>query len=358
MKKIFNKLTLRYVVITLFVVAIGISAVTFFASAASPQKTETVDVNSISQQILATGSIVAQNQAVLNFQIGGKLIYVPFKEGDQIYQGQTIAQLDASDLQRKLQLALNTYQSTRDTFDQTQNNSQNQVLQGSQQFVLETQNKVGVSGQAETDIINNTVKRILDQNQNNLNISVLNVELANSALQFTTLTSPINGIVLHEDVNTAGVNITPMTSFIVADPESIVFNANVRQQDVDFISLGNAVTISLDDKIYPQKTVLPNGDQVYRVDVKINNPPTSLKFGQSGTVLIKSNFNQKVILVPSWTVLSDSNVWVSSNGKPVLKKVNTGDTINGQTEVLSGLNDSDKVITNPESIISKQYLIK
>jgi len=369
MKKIFNKLTLRYIVITLFVVAIGISAVTFFASAASPQKTETVDVNSISQQILATGNIAAQNQVVLNFQIGGKLIYVPFKEGDQIYQGQTIAQLDASDLQRKLQLALNTYQSTRDTFDQTQNNSQNQVLQGSQQFVLETQNKVGVSGQAETDIINNTVKRILDQNQNNLNISVLNVELANSALQFTTLTSPINGIVLHEDVNTAGVNITPMTSFIVADPKSIVFSANVRQQDVDFISLGNAVTISLDamkeqtmqgvvDRIYPQKTVLPNGDQVYRVDVKINNPPTSLKFGQSGTVLIKSNFNQKVILVPSWTVLSDSNVWVSSNGKPVLKKVNTGDTINGQTEVLSGLNDSDKVITNPESIISKRYLIK
>src|ERR1035437_3079769 len=201
MRKLFNKQTVRYIVITIFVVAIGIFAVTFFANAAQPQKTETVNVNSVSEQILATGSISPQNQAVLNFQIGGKLVYVPLKEGDPVYQGQTIAQLDASDLQRKLQLALNTYQSTRDTFDQTQNNSQNQVLQGSQQFVLENQNKVGVSGQAETDIINNMVKRVLDQNQNNLNIAVLNVELTNSALQFTTLTSPINGIILHEDVN-------------------------------------------------------------------------------------------------------------------------------------------------------------
>lgn len=369
MKKLFNKQTLRYIVITVFVVAIGIFAITFLANAAQPQKTEAVDVNSVSQQILATGSIAAQNQAVLNFQIGGKLTYVPFKEGDQIYQGQTIAQLDASDLQRKLQLSLNTYQSTRDTFDQTQQNSQTGVLQGAQQFGLETQNKVGVSGQSETDIINNTVKRILDQNQNNLNISVLNVELANSALQFTTLTSPINGIVLREDVTSVGVNITPLTSFVVIDPSSMVFSANVRQQDIDFISVGNPATVALDamnkqtmqgvvDKIYPQKTTLPNGDQVYKVDIKINTSPSALKFGQSGTVLVKSNFNQKVILVPSWTVLSDSNIWVSSNGKPVLKKVSVGDTINGQTEILSGLEDNDKVIINPESIISKLYLVK
>jgi hypothetical protein len=148
----------------------------------------------------------------------------------------------------------------------------------------------------------------------------------------------------------------------------MVFNANVRQQEIAFISVGNSVTISLDalngkilqgvvDKIYPQKTTLTNGDQVYRVDVKINNLPTSIKLGQAGTVLIKSNFNQKIILVPSWTVLSDSYVWVLDNQKPLLKKVTIGDTVNGQTEIMSGLEDTDKVITNPESIISKLYSI-
>jgi len=111
------------------------------------------------------------------------------------------------------------------------------------------------------------------------------------------------------------------------------------------------------DKIYPQKMTLANGDQVYRVDIKINNLPASVKLGQAGTVLIKSNFNQKVILVPSWTVLSDSYVWVLDNQKPVLKKVTTGDTINGQTEIMNGLLDSDKIITNPQSIISKLYSI-
>jgi len=368
MKKILNKQTLRYLVVTIFVVIIGIFAVTFLAHAASSPKTETVDVNAVSEQILATGNIAAQTQAVLNFQMGGKLVYLPFKEGDAVYQGQTIAQLDSYALQKQLQIAANNYQTTQNTNSQVQENQNAGVLEGQQRTTLDTTNKQGYSAVPETQVIYDTVKRLVDNANLAQNSAQLNVDLVNYSLQLATLTSPINGIVLHEDVNTTGVNVTPLTSFVVADPSSMVFSANVRQQEIAFISVGNPVTISLDalngqilqgvvDKIYPQKTTLTNGDQVYRVDVKINNLPTSVKLGQSGTVLIKSNFNQKVILVPSWTVLSDSYVWVLENGKPVLKKVTTGDTINGQTEVMSGLLDTDKVITNPQSIISKQYSI-
>jgi len=368
MKKIFNKQTLKYLVVTIFVVIIGIFAVTFFANAASSPKTETVDVNAVSQQILATGSIAAQTQAVLNFQMSGKLIYLPFKEGDTIYQGQTIAQLDSYALQKQLQIAANTYEATKNTTAQTQENQNANVLEGQQRTALDTTNKNAYNNLPEVDVISDTVKMLVDNADLAQNSAQLSVDLAKYALQLATLTSPINGIVLHEDVNTTGVNITPVTTFVVADPSSMVFSANVRQQDIDFMSVGNPVAVSLDaldgkvlqgvvDKIYPQKITLANGDQIYRVDVKINNLPTSVKLGQSGTVLIKSNFNQKVILVPSWTVLSDSYVWVLDNQKPLLKKVTTGDTINGQTEVMSGLKDTDKVIINPQSIISKFYSI-
>ncbi len=369
MKKIFNKQLLRYLVVTFFVVVIGVFAVTFLVSAASPQKAETVAVNSISEQILATGSIAAQNQATLNFQMGGKLVYLPFKEGDTIYQGQTIAELDTTALQKQLQIAANNYQTAKNNGDQTQEAQAAGILEGQQRTSLDTTNRNAYSAIPEDSVIYDNVAKIVDNALLAQNSAQLGVDLANYSLQLSALTSPINGIVLHEDVTTAGVNVTPVTSFIVADPKSMVFSANVRQQDIDFISVGNPVVVSLDslggqtlqgvvDRIYPQKMTLANGDQVYRVDVTINNLPGTVKFGQSGTVLIKSNFNQKVILVPSWTVLSDSYVWVSDNGKPVLKNVIVGDTINGQTEVLSGLGDTDKVITNPEAIISKLYTIK
>ena len=368
MKKILNKQTLKYIVVTIFVVIIGIFAVTFLAHAASSPKTETVAVNAVSEQILATGSVVAQTQAVLNFQMGGKLIYLPFKEGDTIYQGETIAQLDSYALQKQLQIAANTYQATKNSADQTQENQNAGVLGGQQRTTLDTTNKTAYSAVPEVDVIYDTVKRLVDNADLAQSSAQLSVDLANYSLQLATLTSPINGIVLHEDVNTTGVNITPVTTFVVADPTSMVFSANVRQQNVDFISVGNPVTVTLDalngktlqgvvDRIYPQKTTLADGDEVYRVDVKINNLPSLVKLGQSGTVLIKSNFNQPVILVPSWTVLSESYIWVLDKQKPVLKMVTTGDTINGQTEILSGLKDTDKVITNPQSIITKLYSI-
>jgi RND family efflux transporter MFP subunit len=368
MKKLFNIQTLKYLIVTLLVVFIGIFAVTFLAHASAPIKTETVDVNAISQQILATGSINAQTQAVLNFQMGGKLIYLPFKEGDTISVGQTIAQLDSYALQKQLQIAANTYQAAKNSANQVAENQNAGVLDGQQRTTLDQTNKTGYAAVTEVDVISDTVKRLVDNATLSKNSAQLGVDLANYSVQLATLTSPINGIVLHEDVNTTGVNISPVTTFVIADPTSIVFSANVRQQEITFIKVGNSVSVSLDalngktlqgivDKIYPQKSVLANGDQVYRVDIKINNLPSSVKFGQSGTVLIKSNFDQKVTLVPSWTVLSDSNIWVLENNKPVLKKITTGDTINGQTEVMSGLNDTDKVITNPESLIVKLYSI-
>jgi HlyD family secretion protein len=370
MKQVFNKQTLKYLLATILVVIIGIFAFSFLVNAASSPKTETVDVSPIKQQILATGNIAAQTQAVLVFQTGGKLIYLPFKEGDAVYQGQTIAQLDTYTLQQQLQLAANNYQTAKNGTNQVNEQQQTGYYESQQRTGLDVTNKIGnYNNITENQVIYDNVQRIVDNAtlaQNNAQIAV---NIANYALTLGTLTSPLNGIILREDVNTSGVNIGPTTTFVVADPNSMVFSANVRQQEINFISVGNPTTISLDamggkvlqgivDKIYPQKTVLPNGDQVYRVDIKINNLPVGVKFGQNGTVLIKSNFNQKVILVPSWTVLSDSYVWVLDNHlRAVLKKVTVGDTIDGQTEVMSGLRDSDKVIVNPKGIISKLYSI-
>ena len=366
--KIFNKKTFKYSLITLLIVIIGIFSITFFADAAQPPKTQTADVKVVASNILASGSFAAQNQATLNFQIGGKLTYLPLKEGDTVYQGETIAQLDSYSLQKELQIAANTYQTSVNGANQASENQQAGVTEGQQRTSLDTYNKNGYSAIPETSVIYDTVKRLVDNANLAQNSAQLNVDLANYALSLASLTSPINGIILHEDVTTPNVNITPLTTFTVADPNSIVFSANVRQQDINFISVGNSATITLDggngqsfsgivDRIYPQVSTDSNGESVYRVDIKINNLPTTVKFGQSGSVLIKSNFNQKVILVPSWAVLSDSYVWVLTNGKPVLKTVNSGSTFNGQTEILGGLTDTDKVITNPQSLLSNLYSI-
>ena len=365
---LFNKETLKYLLVALIVVFVGIFAFLLFTNITENPEAKASEITTVSNQILASGNVAAQNQAVLNFQIGGKLTYLPFKEGDKVSQGQVIAGLDSYALQKELQIAANIYQTANNSANQVQETQNAGVLEGQQRLSLDTTNKNSFSGVTENQVIFDNVKRIVDNANLANNSASLNVDLANYSLSLASLTSPINGIILHEDVTTPGVNVTPVTSFVVADPDSMVFSANVRQQDVNFISVGNKATVLLSgtngqyvngvvDRIYPQGSLDTSGEETYRVDIKIDNLPSNTKIGQNGSALIKSNFNQNVMLVPSWTVLSNSYVWVISNGKPVLKKVQIGDQFSGQTEIIHGLSSQDKIITNPSSLLSKLYKI-
>src|SRR6266568_677927 len=314
-------------------------------------------VKNIDSTIVVDGTVTAQDQATLHFQTGGKLVSVQLKEGDKVTKGQTIAQLDTYQLQRLLTQALNTYKSTRDNFDQTQQNAQDNTLKNQQRTALDNPDNVD-------NAINDAVKRIVDQNQANLDTSVASVEITNYALQLATLTSPLNGIVTHEDVNVSGQNVTPTTSFVVADPTTKVFRANIPASDIDYVTEGMNASIMLDGaqnkingtivKVYPTKTKLDSGEQVYQVDIQSDTVTTIGKLDQTGTAIIMTNA-ENVTLIPAWTVLSGKYVWVVNNGKPMLRNIAVGKTHGDMIEITSGLSQGDRVITDPKLIPSKEY---
>lgn len=358
-----NKKQLLIGLVVLILLGIGGWFVASSFSANTIEASKEVTVKNVASTISADGAVTAANQATLHFQTGGKLALLPVKEGDHVYEGQTIAQLDTYALQRQLTEALNAYRSTRDTFDQTKDNQNNQLLQNQQRIVVKT------AGGTDTDVdsyVNTVAQRIVDQNQANLDNSVINVEVANNALQMATLTSPLNGIVTHEDVTVAGVNVTPTTSFTVADPSTEVFRANVAENDIDYVSVGADVMISLDgskkqvagtvSKIYPAKVTLASGQTVYQVDIQ-SDALKNAKLDQQGTVLIASNTNTNVTLIPVWTVLAGKHVWVDSNGQVTLKEVTVGKIHGEQIEITGGLSTGDKIITDPKVLTNKKYLL-
>jgi len=317
----------------------------------------TASVQFVNSVISATGTVTAQNQATFNFQTAGKLVYLPLKEGDKVSAGQTIAKLDTYALQRQLTLSLNAYKANRNAFDQTQENLQDNVT-NSQTTPSYTNAFDSITA------VNDAIARIADQSQTTLDNSVINVELANYALQLSTLTSPLKGIVTREDVTTAGVNITPATVFAVADPSSMIFRANVPTQDIYYVSEGSTVSIAVDGiqdklsgivvKIYPAKVTLANGESVYRVDIQSEDLLKMAKLDETGTAMI-STHSENVALVPAWTVLAGKYIWVDNGGTPELREVTTGKIHGNQIEITSGLATNDKIIIDPKYISSLKY---
>jgi RND family efflux transporter MFP subunit len=359
MKKIFNKFTVLGLAIFIFIaVIVGVNFPHKLNSNA-----EAVNVKTVSPEIMADGSVQSNSQASLHFQTGGKLVYLPVKEGDKVYEGQIIAKLDTYALQKQIQLTANTYQTVKNSTDQVNENQQAGVLEGQQRVSLDTTNKQGYSSIPETNVIYDNVKRIVDNAALAQNSAQLNIDLANYALSLALLTSPINGIVTHLDVNTAQTNITSATSFTVADPNDLIFKANVAETNINYISEGSSVILKINgqqikgvvEKTYPTRITTQTGEGAYVVDISSDDFVKMTKMGQSGTVLIKSNIDSKSILVPTWTVLNGKNLWVLNNGKPELRNVKVGRMFGKETEIIEGLISTDKLILNPEQIANSKY---
>ena len=359
----FKKIAFIVLAITLLVEGGIFLNMTVLSSAANREK-NAMTAKKISSVISSDGVVTAQNQATLHFQTAGKLIALPLKAGDKVSVGQTIAELDTYTLQKSLQLAANAYQISKNSTDQTNEYKQTGVLEGQQRLSLDTSNKNSYQNSTEVQVIENNVKRIVDNSLLAQNSAQIGVDLANYAVDLATLTSPLNGIVTHEDVDVSGVNITTTTSFVVADPTSVVFRANISENDIDYVSEGAKAEIATSGKrmqgtvvkIYPSKVTLANGQSVYQVDIQ-SDGLKGIQLDQSGTAFIMSNARNNVTLVPMWTVLHGKYIWVNDNGETVLKEVTVGRVHGTDIEILGGLKDSDKVITDPESISKKKYLL-
>lgn len=369
-KNAFNKIV-SFVGASIIISIIVIIVLVKIVSAAINEtiKVNTVSVKSVESEILADGSIRSQNEVNLHFATGGKVVYLPFKEGDPIQQGQTIASLDTYAIQKQLEAALNNFKIVRDNFGQLQNNQQNNYLYAQQAnpFPLNYFNLGGIGGNDKDKAVNDMIKNLLEQSQANLDNSVIQVQLANYAFTLASLTSPINGVLIHEDVTTPNVFVSPQNSFIVIDPDALVFRANISENDINYISPGSVAEIKLNGikdksfkgnviKIFPDKLTLPSGEHVYQADIASDEIGQNGKYQQSGVVLIKNNLGYSVTLVPSWLVLSQQYLWVLRDGKPILRPVKIGETLGNKTEITDGLNKQDKIILNPTSIISKRYL--
>ena len=192
-------------------------------------KTETLitpDIQTIRDEITLTGSVDASSKSDLQFQTSGQLSWIGVKVGDSVKKYQAIASLNKEALKKQLQADFNTYRSALATFDDTQDAYQNEK---------------------DNLTLTDDMKRILIRAQNTLDNSVINYELQDLAIKYATITSPINGIVVNVNQPNSGVNITALSPIVtIVDPQSIYFSAQIDQEDVTKIKVGDSANVTLD----------------------------------------------------------------------------------------------------------------
>lgn len=333
MKKL-RKLLKRRWVIVLLVVFLILGARFFGGKPSDKPRSYTVARQNLRQTLALSGTVEAGEKVTLRFQTSGRLVWLGVKPGDVVAAHQGVASLDQREVHKKLEHTLNSYLKTRWDFEQLQNDYESKIL---------------------TDAI----KRILEKSQFDLNNAVLDVELQDLAVEFSTLASPIAGIVTRVTPGVAGVNVTPANAEIeVVNPNSIYLSVVADQTEVT--QLKDDLTTDIVFDAYPAEHIegkvisigfAPKPDEtstVYEVKIKLatTNDRYRYRLGMTADSAFILKEKPNVLAIPTQFVVGEgdkSYVFTMVRGRKEKREVTLGEEGEELIEITSGLKEGDVV---------------
>jgi cobalt-zinc-cadmium efflux system membrane fusion protein len=171
--------------------------------------------------------------------------------------------------------------------------------------------------------------------------------------------APIGGLVVEQDVS-AGQLIQPGTTqcFMLSDISTVWVLVNVYQKDLPYVRVGDSVSIQTDT--YPEvfhgrisyvAASLDPSTRTLQARIETNNPDAKLKKDMYVVAIVNAGTIPNAIALPDAAVLRDSEnqpfvYAAASPNKFGRRAVTLGESLNGQTEITSGLRAGDRVIGN------------
>ena len=169
--------------------------------------------------------------------------------------------------------------------------------------------------------------------------------------------APISGLVVEQDV-AAGQLIQPGTTqcFMISDTSNVWVLVNIYQKDLPYVRVGDAVTIQADaySKVfhgrisYVAASLDPN-TRTLQARIDTSNPGEKLKKDMYVVATVNAGTISNTIALPDAAVLRDSEnqpfVYAATSLNQFGRRtVTLGESLNGQSEITSGLKAGDQVI--------------
>lgn len=364
--------------IVLLLVILGAAAWYFFGIKEEVKlqvKTTTLVSNDITNSVTATGTVQPVDQVEVGTQVSGLVNRIFVDYNSQVKKGQLLAELDKTNLLESVNNAQASY-----------NGAQNEVNYYQQSF--DRSKKM-----YESQVISKSEFEQATYQLNNAKATVVQrktaLTQAQTNLSYANIYSPIDGVILSKEVEegqTVAASMSTPTLFTIAkDITQMQVEANVDEADIGNVREGQRVSFTVD--AFPSETFSGLVKQVrlgatttsnvvtYTVIVSADNPEQKLKPGLTATITIYTqeekgiksleaaalSFSPDEILlqqyyqqnniqakIPEIKKATDSTkyIWIKNNdGSLSQKEITTGVGDGIYTAILSGISETDKIVT-------------
>jgi HlyD family secretion protein len=388
---------MMYVIIGVVVVltaVIGLIAATRGGTKIDPSKLAKVERGDLAKSVVATGKVEPITKVEIKSKASGivKKLYVD--AGDRVKRGQLLAELDKEEIEARVAQAKAQTEASEASLKATQADLERAKVDAEGPDVpmvkrayerAQGMAKEGVVSQSALDDAQKNYELALNkQNVAKAQLQVLQAKIGQARAQvaqdhanlkqleeqlgYTTIVSPIDGIILSRDVEVgdavSSILVLGSTATLImteGDTSEVYVKGKVDESDIGKVYMGQPARIKVEsfkDKTFNGKVtkISPMGvekDNVttFEVRVSINNPGGELKAAMTANAEIILEEHKNVLQIPEGAILYDKDKKASvevpdPKGKEGKNKVavNIGISNGAKTEVLGGLKEGDQVV--------------
>ena len=338
-------------------------------------KTSVVDRGPITAIVTATGTVNPVVSVLVGSQVSGKIAKLFVDFNSVVTQGQPLAQIDQLPFQSRVDQARAAVKSSQGNVAKAKNLAAQRKLERDrmsrllkQGFVSQADFDLAATNYRDAEANVEVMQAQLDQAQATLSSAELD-------LGYTTISSPVNGIVVSRNVDvgqTVAASFQTPTLFVIAqDLTQMQVNTNVSESDIGGVADGKAAHFRVD--AYPKHFFEGTVTQVrnapisvqnvvtYDVVITVDNRDLKLKPGMTANVTIVTAKKESPLRVPNGALRfrmpnvpvdkKVSQVWVLDQENKVHQAgVTAGIADSLFTEVVEGpIREGDRVILGIET---------
>ena len=338
-------------------------------------KTASVDRGPITSVVTATGTVNPVVSVQVGSQVSGKIAKLFADFNSTVKEGQVLAQIDQQPFKAKVSQARAAVKNARGNLSKSRNMMAQRKLERDRMAALRPQAFVS---QADLDLAETNYRDAEAQTEVALaQLDQAEATLASAELDlgYTTIYSPVNGIVVSRNVDVgqtvAATFQTPILFVIAQDLTKMQVDANVSESDIGGVAEGKTAHFRVDaypkqffDGVVTQVRNAPISIQnvvTYDVVITVDNRDLKLKPGMTANVTIVTASKDDPLRVPNGALRfrmpnvpfnkKATSVWaMDKDNQPTRVEVATGIADSLSTEIIEGsLHEGDRVIIGIEA---------
>lgn len=318
-------------------------------------------------QISADANVSPLNKATITTTVSGQVSSYMVKTGDQVTQGQIVAVMDMSAQQQQLEQLNQQLMEAATTVSAQTTTTVAASVDSAQLAQAQQMRDAGIITQKEYNVIASRAQASTvttggtTSGASSAQIGAIQAAIAQVQTQINSaqITAPIAGTVAtiyNEDRKMA---IADRPFMLIQQASPVVASLSIPQDAALKLAAPEAkssmkVSLKVGDQIIPGEltyvdTTQPAGTPSVLVKASFNNEQGFIKPGEFYTLLIESNVNASMLSIPKSVVHKNQDgkyVYVVTKDNTVdVRVIETGETVDEYTAILSGLNEGEQVIT-------------